>query len=226
MLRLLILLCLLAAPARADFVLNNLRFTLYHEAAHAVIDQWRLGLTGPEENAADGFGILMAHRLHDEREMRDLIADVAALGRIDAAEELFDPWEQYMPGAQRIAWALCLYYGLAPDLRGDHARALGLPPGRENRCEEAAERLVRNWTPVLERVRNTDGRTSFQAGRTGKSLRLLAPDLQRLNREISLPRPIPVLAEHCGEDNAFYYHNDARIVICSEMVVALRAARR
>ncbi|UWQ21684.1 DUF4344 domain-containing metallopeptidase [Jannaschia sp. W003] len=213
-----------AAPARADFVLNNLRFTLYHEAAHAVIDGWSVGLSGPEEVAADGFAVLLAHRLHDEETSRDLITDAVRLGRMDAAEELFDPWEQYMPGAQRVAWTLCLWYGLAPARRGDHARALGMPASLAPRCEEAAGRLRAAWDPVLERMRGAGGRTSFRASRSGKALRLLAPDLLRLNREIALPRPIPVRSEACGEDNAFYYHFDARIVFCDEMVGALRAA--
>jgi len=214
------------APARADFVLNNPRFTLYHEAAHAVIDQWDIGLTVPEENAADGFGILMAHRLHDETEMGAIIADMVAVGRIDAMRELFDPWSEYMVGGQRVAWSICLYYGLAPATRGAHARALGMLPARADACERSGRRLVAVWAPVLDRIRNRDGRTSFRAGRSGKSLRLLADDLRRLNREISLPRPIPVIAERCGEDNAFYYHADSRIVFCTEMVGALRAARR
>lgn len=226
MLRLFLLLTLLAAPARADFVLSNLRFTLYHEAAHAVIDQHNLALTGPEETAADGFAIFVMHRLYPEAEMQEMIQDVVELGRHDALGELFDPWSQYMPGNQRLSWALCLYYGLAPDQRGPFARAIGMPPDRAESCEESATRLRAFWDPVLRKHLPQNGEISFTVRRAGKSLRLLKDDIARLNRTVKLPREVPIRAESCGEDNAFYYPYDERIVFCTEMVVALRAARR
>lgn len=226
----LVVLLLAGLPARADFVLNNLRFTLYHETAHAVIDQLDVALFGPEEVAADGFALVLADRMHDEATMRALIADVVTLGRADSAREVFDPWEDYMIGPQRLAWAVCVYYGLAPDLRADTARALGMPPARMPRCREAGVRLRAAWRPVLERLKpGPDHGGSFDVRlveRAGKALRLLRPDLDRLDAMLSLPRKIPLLSEHCGEDNAFYYHTDERIVFCEEMVDALRVRRR
>lgn len=222
----LLLVAALASPARADFVLNNLRFTLLHEAAHAVIDQWSLGLTGPEEIAADGLALMLAQRMMDPEALGALVEDVVALGRLDALGELHDPWEPYLPGAHRVAWTICVYHGLAPALHGDRARALGMPAPRGRRCAMDVVRMRAAWEPVLAKIRNRDGRTSFEAGRRGKALFLLKEDLLRLNREVTLPQPIPVLSERCGEDNAFYFHFDARIVFCDEMVEALRALRR
>ena len=213
-------------PVRADFVHNNLRHILYHEIGHAVIDQMAVPLFGPEETAADGFALLLADRLHDEAEMRDIARDLVRLARTEAQGELFDPWRDYMPGAQRLAWAICVYFGLAPERRGDHARALGMPPARAGACTEAGRRVRAAWDPVFARMRPMPGtRPSFRAARRGKALRILAPDIAAVNRTIGLPRPVPVGVEICGEDNAFYYHSDERIAFCEELFPAIDAAR-
>ena len=225
MVRLILLCLLLAAPARADFVLSNLRFTLYHEAAHAVIDQHDVALSGTEENAADGFAVYLAHRLHDEDTLRGMMVDITRQGRIDASRELFDPWSQYMVGSQRLAWAICVWYGLDPRARKAPAVALGMPPGQAASCEESGRRVAQHWAPLFEKMREIDPRPSFEVARLGKSLRLLEADLLRLNREVRLPRPIPVQVRDCGEENAYYYHIDERIVFCTEMLQGLRGIR-
>lgn len=214
-------------PASADFVLNNLRYTLYHELGHALIDQYRVPIFGPEENAADSFGFVYADRVHDETEMADLIRDVVRLGRAEAAEELFDPWSEYMPGNQRTARAICLYFGLNPGERGHLARALGMRPDDERFCIEAATSNRRAWEAVLEQARPVGGApgTLVSSGQ-GKALRLLAPDIERINRTIALPRRTPLTVETCGQDNAYYYHYDDRMVICSEMEDVLRTRAR
>ena len=220
------LLLALAVPARADFVLNNLRQILYHEVGHAVIDQMEVPLFGPEETAADGFALLLADRLHDEATLRAIVADVVRLARVEAMGELFDPWRDYMPGAQRLAWAICVYYGLRPEARGDHARALGLPPGRAPDCETAGQRVRAAWNPILARMHRAPGSpAALRPSARGKALRLLAGDIAAVNRVIALPRPVPVSGERCGEDNAFYYHGDERIAFCDELFPALDAAR-
>lgn len=215
-------------PAAADFVLSNLRFTLYHEIGHAVIDQARVPVFGPEETMADGFALVLADRLHPEGEMADLITEMTRLGRAEAAEELFEPWEEYMPGAQRTAWSICVWYGLNPRERGDLAHALGMPADRDRQCAETGRALRSAWGPVLDRLRPGPGdEGTLSAGRTGKALRLLSRDIDRLNDALALPRRTPMTVENCGQDNAYYYHYDDRIVFCSEMVDALlrRAAR-
>lgn len=228
MIRVLLLLLLTARPAAADFVLSNLRFTLYHEVGHAVIDQARVPIFGPEETAADGFALVLADRLHPEAEMVDLIVEMTRLGRAEAAEELFEPWAEYMPGAQRTAWAICVWYGLDPRERGDLAHALGMPRDRDGDCAAAGRGLRAAWAPVLDRLRPAPGREgTLTAGADGKALRLLERDIERLNAALALPQRTPMTVESCGQDNAYYYHYDDRIVFCSEMVEALkrRAAR-
>ncbi len=225
-----ICLLLFASPARADFVQSNLRFTLFHEVGHAVIDQRQVRLFGPEETAADGFGIYLGHLLLSEGDMAEMISDMTWLARDEADEILFDPWAEYMPGSQRLAWAVCLYYGLAPDDRGPLARALGMPSDSKRACTEAGAMLDAAWRPILAELapETPNAAPTFRADRSSKALRLLAKDIDAVNQAIQLPRPVPVVAERCGEDNAYYYHIDERIAFCDEMTDALllRAARR
>ena len=215
-----------ASPVHADFALNNLRHILFHEIGHAVIDQMEVAISGPEETAADGFAMVLADRLLDEGALRAQVSDVVRLARIEAEGEVFDPWHDYMPGAQRLAWAICVYYGLAPEARGDHARALGMPPWRAPACAEAGRRVRDAWAPTFETMRGAVGTAAtFRSGARAKVLRLLAPDVEAVNRVIALPRPVPIGVEHCGEDNAFYYHDDERIAFCAELFPSLDAAR-
>ncbi|KIT17631.1 DUF4344 domain-containing metallopeptidase [Jannaschia aquimarina] len=224
MVRLVVLLLLCAVPARADYVLNNLRFTLWHEAGHAVIDQMDVPIRGPEEAIADGFALMLAARLLGPDEMAQLLSDVAEQARRDAVDEVFDAWSPYMPGAQRVAWLICVGYGLSPSAR-PLARALGLPPQKESHCLDAARRITGGWDEILAAQGPHDGSTSFRAYGYDRTLRLLQEDLLRLNRTIRLPRQVPVVVERCGEDNAFYYPEEEEIVFCEEMLPALKARR-
>ncbi|SDZ42516.1 Putative metallopeptidase [Jannaschia faecimaris] len=217
---------LLAPAARADFVISNLRFTLYHELGHAVIDQLALPVFGPQENAADSFGLVLADRMHSESELARIITDMTALARLEAEEELFDPWDEYMPGAQRLARAICLYYGLNAEARLETARGLGMPTGSKRGCAEDARATKAAWISVLRRLTPSEGAApvqSLRAAQRGKALRLLAKDIARINATLVLPRAIPVVQVDCGEDNAFYFDIDERIEFCSEMIDALRA---
>lgn len=216
----------LPGSARADLVRDNLRFTLYHELGHAVIDQLRVPMLGPEETAADGFALVLADRLHDEAEMWSLVTSVTAHARAQAVGAI-DPWSPYMAEGQRIAWTICVWYGLGPALRGNRARALGLPPEAEYQCVADARRLRAGWIAILRRLEATGSKGgSLRSRGGGKALVLLRDDIARLREEVALPRETPVTQEPCGEDNAFYYQNEDRIVICDEMVEALQAAAR
>ncbi|WP_167766879.1 DUF4344 domain-containing metallopeptidase [Jannaschia formosa] len=222
MLRALLILLACAAPARADFVLDNLRFTLFHELGHAVIDQQEIKLFGPEEIAADGFALVLADRLLSAEAMASMMESITRLSRIEAQTEIFDPWAEYMPTSQRLAYAICLYHGLQPWRGGDHARALGLPPDLASPCEEIAGNLREAWRPIIALLDPETAQGRLRPGR-GKAVRLLAGDIRWINGNLGLSRDVPVAEEACDEDNAFYYRFDERIVMCAEMIDALIA---
>ncbi|MGB3553653.1 MAG: DUF4344 domain-containing metallopeptidase [Jannaschia sp.] len=226
---LLLLVGLLPGAAQADFVRSNLRFTLYHELGHAVIDLAGVDRFGMEENAADSFALVLADRLHDENAFRAIITDMTALSRLAAEEELFDPWDEYMPEAQRLARAICLYYGLNPAVRRDTARALGMEPRSEEICAEHGVAIRAAWGPILDDLAPEPGAApvrTLRPARFGKALRLLAKDIERINTMLVLPERVDVETEDCGEDNAYYFRDDRRIVFCIEMLGALRRDAR
>ncbi|PWJ22086.1 DUF4344 domain-containing metallopeptidase [Jannaschia seohaensis] len=220
MLRAFLLLLVCSVPARADYIHDNLRFTLFHELGHAVIDQREVKLFGPEEAAADGFALVLADRLLSAQDMASMVESITILARFEAATETFDPWSAYMPTGQRLAYAICLYHGLQPWRGGDHARALGLPPALAGPCKEIAAEIRDAWEPILAGLTPDAVSGRLRPGR-GKALRLLAGDIRLINQNLGLPRDVPVTQDWCGEDNAFYYQYDERIAICSEMVEAL-----
>ncbi|WP_298436657.1 DUF4344 domain-containing metallopeptidase [uncultured Jannaschia sp.] len=218
-----LLLLVFAVPALADPMRSELRMTLYHEVGHAVFDQLELPVYGVEETAADAFALALALRLHSEAEMTQIVTDTTERYRAEAATELFDNWAQYMPSGQRLARAICLFYGGKPVQRGDLARALGMPPDEAERCRSDAADMDAAWAPVLDDLAPAPGvrADSLRLGRGSHRLGALSRDIKRVNRRIALPRPVPVEVEDCGEPNAFYYGEAERIVICTELLDVL-----
>jgi hypothetical protein len=208
-----------AAPAQAGDALGNLRFTLFHELGHAVIDQYEVALFGPEEIAADGFGLLLGDRLLTTEESDAMMRAVISQARAWALPRA-PTWSDYLPDGQRLAWKLCVWYGLDPDAHGPLARALGMPSDREDRCAEAGDHVARAWKPILAGIEAGPGPALTRLG-DGKALRMLEGDMATVNAAISLPRPVSVEVEPCGEDNAFYYPLEERIVFCAELTDAL-----
>jgi hypothetical protein len=187
-----------------------------------VIDQYDVALYGPEEIAADGFALVLADHLLDESELAATVRAVTALAREETALEVFDPWGDYMPGGQRLAHWICLYYGLRPESRGPLARALGMPEHRAPACAGQARAVRAAWAPVMAEMTDRKGVGRLRPG-GGKTLRLLAKDVARIDRMIRLRRDLPVVEEGCGEDNAYYYRYDEKIAFCAEMLDALRS---
>lgn len=228
MIRGLLVWALTATAAQADFVINNLRYTLYHELGHAVIDLAEVPVFGMEENAADAFALVLADRLLSEAALAEMVWDVVALGRRETVVETFDPWDEYQPGGQRLARTICLYYGMGPDARLATARAMGMPTSSTFDCAEDATATARAWRTVLRDLAPEPGATpvrSLRGGGRGKTIRLLEDDIDAINAVLVLPRPVPVTQARCGDDNAYYYTVEERIEFCAEMFDALNARR-
>lgn len=129
--------------------------TLYHEAAHALIDKLNLPFTGREEDVADQFA---AYRL-----LRQGAGGRAALlaaadnydqyaRESDPADS--DPSDEHAPDAVRSANYRCYLYGSTP--RQDRARerrrlvdGKRLTKERAELCEEEHRSLRRGWEQLL-----------------------------------------------------------------------------
>ncbi len=130
--------------------------TLYHEAAHALIDKLALPFTGREEDVADQFA---AYRLLDQGE-RGRDALLAAADNYDqyareADPSDGDPSDEHAPDAVRSANYRCYLYGSAP--RGKAAKerrtlvdGKRLSKERAELCEEEYANLRRGWARLLQ----------------------------------------------------------------------------
>ncbi|MEU5896648.1 MULTISPECIES: DUF4344 domain-containing metallopeptidase [unclassified Streptomyces] len=138
-----------------------LRETLYHEAAHALIDKWELPFVGREEDVADQFA---AHQLirQGARGQRHLaaVADTYGLYAADDDPEDIDFSDEHSPDAARAANYRCWLYGARP---GGHERLVDdtiLTRGRSEGCEEEWEALRRGWEHLLKPYREGRDGTS------------------------------------------------------------------
>ncbi|MEU5051252.1 DUF4344 domain-containing metallopeptidase [Streptomyces sp. NPDC021096] len=129
--------------------------TLYHEAAHALIDKLNLPFTGHEEDVADQFA---AYRLLDQgkagRAALLAAADNYAQYASGADPSDVDPSDEHPPDAARSAGYRCYLYGSAPQReREAQYRALvdgkRLSTQRAALCEEEYDDLRRGWRRLL-----------------------------------------------------------------------------
>lgn len=123
------------------YVVSNLRFTLLHEIAHAVIDEHSVPVLGGQEQAADQVAIMLLLMLGEplmalekgrsERINRELLEELLAISSewyiewqqaIDANNVVY--WDEHPLPIQRFYDVTCLAYGSQPDLleivRRDH----------------------------------------------------------------------------------------------------------
>lgn len=221
-----------AAPARAldaeQYVGANLLASFYHELGHALIHVMDLPIFGQEEDAADVLSALMLQELFEEEAAAAMVHATAMAFLYDARAQEADGGTEYWgihgPDRQRYYTLVCLFYGGNPDLRRGIADALGLPRDRAETCAEEFDVAMHSWGAVLDRLYDAGPGDSLrlQAARAGRSRwarvtrDVIAAEVDALNAEMSLPVPIAVRVEPCGEANAFYDLDARAIIMCTE----------
>lgn len=232
MIRLLFLLLLLAAPARAqsvdEFVRGNLISTFYHELGHALVHTLNLPIFGQEEDAADNFAAVMIHQLFEEDEAVAL-AYHAAYGfwgeklELEAEGYEVDFSGVHGPDEQRYYNFVCLFYGADPDERDDIAEELGLPEERQETCSDEFAQAQDAWGWALEMLE--DGEHSGKliqpelrrrAAAAVFTDQVVRAEVDRLNALYAFPVSLTVTVEPCDEANAFYDGDYHHILMCEE----------
>ena len=216
------------------FVAANLIAIFYHEFGHALVDVMRLPIFGQEEDAADVLSILMVHEVFEENAARD-IAWASAVGMKGAASAArLDPddvawWDVHGPDLQRYYTMVCLFYGADSSGRRSFARDMDLPDARARYCEEEYELASESWGPVLDELYDRGAGESLRfrvVGPLGRdallTVQTVREEVMALNAVLSLPEPVDVLVEACGEANAFYDPNTREIIMCTEFAEYLR----
>ena len=209
-------LTLLAAPASADFVENNLLAIFYHELGHAVIDQMQVPIFGQEEDAADALSVLLIDALYDGASAENIAYDSAALFWFEAQNEPAY-WDVHGPDEQRFFNTVCLFYGAEPDSREDFAQELGLPEERAEGCADEFDLASASWNAVLDEMADSAVLTGKLLVEPVSEMQVILDEVADLNKEFSWPQDIKVRLAPCGEANAFYDLGTQSITLCSEL---------
>jgi len=219
----------LAGPVWADeerdrFVEANLLGIFYHEFGHALIDVLGLPVFGQEEDAADVASILMIDAFYDEDAALDLAYD-ASFGFLGEAEVAGDVayWDVHGPDEQRFYNTVCLFYGANPDAREEFADDMGLPEDRAETCPEEYDLASESWGAAFDDIAGQGTSLRFNAaGFEGLTVDVIEAEVAALNVDFTLPEPVGVVIENCGEANAFYDPGEVQIIICTEFEDHLR----
>jgi hypothetical protein len=124
--------------------------TILHEMGHALIDAWKLPITGKEEDAADQLSALI---LIEETEGGEQIALDTALSfklyaDFDKGEEPLY-WDEHSLDGQRFYGILCMLYGHDPEQYAYLIEDGTLPPSRAALCQDDYARLKKSWQTLL-----------------------------------------------------------------------------
>lgn len=222
---LLALVCATPALAQSEaqdlFVEANLVSTFYHELGHALIDTMDLPVLGREEDAADTLSVLLIDEIWEPDSALALAQNVALAWGLSAAAaegEAPDFWDVHGHDLQRYYNTVCLWYGAAPDNRGEYASDFELPPERAETCGEEYDQAWGSWFAYLDdAVTDAPGRAlRFRGKASDPVAEIIAEEVKTVNEMLALPSQIDVSVEDCGEANAFYDPQAKHIKICRE----------
>lgn len=226
--------------AAADFAINNVTTSLYHEFGHLLIDQFDWPVMGREENAAD---TIMTMLLLDEGERSESIAVDAVRGYLKASERYgetlpdnLDFYGEHELEVQRGLLMTCVLVGADDDRFESLAAEVGMGDNRISGCREDARLAERSWS-ALKKQAGANDRGDRPAEKRGKSLlieyddaddryqaiadlmkerRLLETVAENLASRFPLAREATLKAALCGDDDAYYDGSRNEITLCYE----------
>lgn len=224
-----------------SFILGNVVFILFHEFGHALISDLSLPVLGREEDAVDALAtvLLLPDEPSDETDQMVLDAMDGWFLTDDymAAEgEDLVMWDEHGLDLQRAYQVACLIYGSDPDGFADLADNVDLPDDRRESCVSEWEQVHSAWFRVLEPHIATKGKSGAAVtvvheaptkdledmAAFFRDTQVLETMSQEVFSQFVLPRPITVAAASCGEPNAFWDPDAARLTMCYELAAFYR----
>ena len=133
-----------------DAVRGATAATFFHELGHALIDAWKLPITGKEEDAADQLSTLILINRTDsgERMALDGAISFKLYGELYKHEKKIF-WDEHSLDEQRYYDTLCMLYGHNPKKYEYLTKDGTLPEERAGSCQEDYERIERAWRTLL-----------------------------------------------------------------------------
>ncbi|MEO0543911.1 MAG: DUF4344 domain-containing metallopeptidase [Pseudomonadota bacterium] len=218
----------------ASFVENNLLHILFHEAGHAVIDQFLLPVLGQEEDAADAFATIEVMNVYEDP--LPILADSAIAqfimaDRIEGDYEIADYYGAHDLDIQRAYRVICHAVGLEPDTYLELAKDFDLDADRIESCEDDGWLAAESWEVLLEPAFLPEGEVSTNVrpeldigGLTPEQTALLLDSgvmdefVEYLRNTFDWPRPVTVTIDVCNYANAYYDPATVTISMCAEFV--------
>lgn len=124
--------------------------TFYHELGHALVDAWKIPITGKEEDAVDQLSTLVLIDRTEEGERMAL--DGARSFRLYADLEKTEKkiyWDEHSLDEQRFYDTICLIYGHNPEKYEYLVKDGTLPQERAEICPDDYARTQNSWKKLL-----------------------------------------------------------------------------
>ncbi len=133
-----------------DVVRGAVASTFFHELGHALVDAWKLPITGKEEDAVDQLSTLvLIDRTEDGEKMAlDGALSFKLYADLDKGEEKIY-WDEHSLDEQRFYDTICLIYGHDPEKYAYLVKDGTLPEERAELCREDFPKIEGSWKRLL-----------------------------------------------------------------------------
>ncbi|MFO1033075.1 MAG: DUF4344 domain-containing metallopeptidase [Hyphomicrobiales bacterium] len=221
--------------AAKRFVLNNVRFVMFHETGHLLVSELDLPVVGREEDAVDTLSTLVLLN-HPDPELSESVGP-ASVGWMFAGEDgaaagaLPPMWDVHSLDQQRGYNIICLMYGKDPNYLV-YAHAFGLPDERLQGCAQEYAQAARSWDKLLRpyqtQVQNQSAFTvtyykpehwelDYYA-KLAQSAGVLELIDKTVTDSFALAPGMRITARECGFVNAFWMPSQRELTLCYELM--------
>lgn len=134
-----------------DNMFDAVRFAFLHEIGHALIYNYKLPITGSEEDAADRCSSFINLTELGDIGVRSVLAasdafKIESKGNVPSERNLAD---EHLLQEQRSYNSLCMTYGSNPTKYAFIVKDGYLPQSRAERCPSEYERTAQSWSDLL-----------------------------------------------------------------------------
>lgn len=134
-----------------DSMFDAITFVFLHEMGHALVDQYKLPVTGNEEDAADRMSSFVCIEELGDEGVRAILAAADAM-RIQSKTKTNtsrDMADEHLLQEQRFFNSLCMVYGSNPEKYTNIVDNGYLPQERAVRCPSEYQRTAGSWNDLL-----------------------------------------------------------------------------
>lgn len=124
--------------------------TFFHELGHALVDAWKLPITGKEEDAVDQLSTVVLINRTDAGEQMALAGAVSfrLYAELSKGEKKIY-WDEHSLDEQRFYDTLCMLYGHNPEKYEYLIKQGTLPDERAGNCQADYQRIEKAWRVLL-----------------------------------------------------------------------------